>query len=92
MFVWPVVRELVANDSARMGNQGSNDIFFEMEGKIKVRPCLVPVLKYWHAEDEVMEILKIALTLSFVAEANDETVELDVSKCHIVRSTRHHLC
>jgi hypothetical protein len=91
LLIGSMVGEFVADDGSGVRYYCAYNILLESKREIEVRPCLVAILKYWHAEDKVMQIFNITLALTFVAEANDEAVKLHVCEGHIVRSTGHHL-
>lgn len=79
-----MVREFVADYGSCMGYESSDDVFLEFQCEIEIRPRLVPVLKRRHAEDKIMQVFEVAITLALVTQTDDETVELDMCQCHIV--------
>jgi len=72
------MRELIPNDSTGMRDQGSDDVLLQSQGKIQVRPRLIPVFKSWHAENKIMHVFEIPLAFAFVAEAEDHAGDFDV--------------
>jgi hypothetical protein len=58
--------EFVANDCPGMTDQSAYDVLLYALSKVKVRPCFIPVLNCRQFEYEVMDILNVALSLSFV--------------------------
>jgi len=74
-----VVGQLVAHDSPGVRYERSDDVSLELQGEVEVRPRLVTVLEGRHAEDEVVDVFDVAVAFAFVAEAEDDTGDLDVS-------------
>lgn len=86
-----VVAEFVADDGTRMGDQGFDHVFLELQGEVKVRPGLVAVFQRWHAEDEIVDVFDVAMAFAFVAEAQHHAWDLDKGQGHVVGCAVHHL-
>jgi hypothetical protein len=60
--------KFVANNCPSMTDQRTNDVLLYALSKVKVGPCFIPVFNCRQFEYEVMDILNVALSLSFVPE------------------------
>jgi hypothetical protein len=61
LFVGTVVRELVLQDGTSVRDKRTDDVFFEVDGKVEVGPGFVAVLEHRHLKHELVDVLEIAL-------------------------------
>ena len=86
-----MVAKFVTNDRARVGDKGSDDILFQAEGEVEVRPSFISIFEHRHAKDKVMDVFDIAVAFTFVGQAQNNAGNLDIGECHVVGGARQHL-
>jgi hypothetical protein len=91
LFCWAVVRNFIPKDSWSVRDKSLDDISLKSQRQIEIRPGLISIFKNRKPEYEIMNIFKIALALAFVTQAKHHIINLYVSQCHEIGSTRHHL-
>ena len=70
--------EFIADNGTSMRDQGTNDVLLESECKVKVGPSFVAVLNLRKTEDEIVHVLDIPLSLTFVTQTEHHTCQLDM--------------
>jgi hypothetical protein len=68
--------KFVANDCPGMTDQRTNDVLLYALSEVKIGPCFIPVLNGRQFEYEVMDILNVALSLSFVPKFRSQYLKL----------------
>ena len=71
--------ELVAYNCTGVVYQGSHEIFLELKCQVQIRPSLIAVFQSRHSKDEIVDILNVAFSVAFVAQAKDHAWNLDES-------------
>lgn len=72
LLIRAVMGEFVLEDGAGVGDEGADDVFFEVDGEVEIGPGFVTVLEHRHLKHELVDVFEVA----FATALRDVSMEI----------------